>query len=589
MPRGTAAWAVALVAGAALAAFAAALHGSFVNWDDEWLIVGNPFLRNPARIGEILDPFGDRVLLGAEYLPLRDLSNLADFALFGTEPTGYRLGNWLLHALAAALAYAFLLEATRRPGAALAGALLFAVHPLHAEVVAWASARKDLLCAVFALLAATLHLRAGRTGSRGLGWAAAGAFLLATLSKSAAAGLPAVLALFEAASGDASVPFGRRLAASARRAIPMLCIAAAGAALHSLHQSRGNVVAEWRGGGWLANLFVMSGVHLRYLLQTLVPTGLAVDYDIGADRPFAARNLIGLVVLLGAAATALWALRRRDLAGLGGLWWFALLLPVSNLVVPITNASADRYLFLPLLGPCLLAGLAFDRASAASPRAARAALAAAVAALGILAALQCGVWKDGTALWTRATEVSPGVGRAWMNLGEAHAEAGRREDALASFARMTEVEPKSAHLWVHRGNRVLELRGPSALDEAESHMRAGIAVAKPDDGVPFVGLGFILNRRGDVEGSVAMLEEAVRRQPGLAEAHYNLGLWHDASGRKARAAEELEEAVRLGIGLDRRVDAHDRLVRLCRELGDEARSRRHREERERARARTFGE
>ena len=588
MPRGTVAWAVALVAGAALAAFATALCGSFVNWDDEWLILGNPFLRNAGRIGEILDPFGDRVLLGAEYLPLRDLSNLADFALFGTEPTGYRLGNWLLHALAAALAYAFLLEATRRPGAALAGALLFAVHPLHAEVVAWASARKDLLCAVFALLAATLHLRAGRTGSRGLGWAAAGAFLLATLSKSAAAGLPAALALFEAAPGEA-VPFGRRLAAAARRAIPMLCVAAAGAALHTLHQSRGNVVAEWRGGGWLANLFVMSGVHLRYLRQTLVPTGLAVDYDIGEDRPFAAWNLVGLLVLIAAAAAALWALRRRPIAGLAGAWWFALLFPVSNLVVPITNASADRYLFLPLLGPCLIAGLAFDRASAASPRAARAALAAAVAALGLLAALQCTVWKNGTALWTRATEVSPGVGRAWMNLGEAHADAGRSEEALASFARMTEVEPGRAHFWVHRGNRVLDLRGPAALEEAERHMRTATAAAKPDDGVPFVGLGFILNRRGDVAGSVAMLEEAVRRQPGLAEAHYNLGLWHDAGGRKVRAAEELEEAVRLGIGLDRRVDAHDRLVRLCRELGDEARSRHHREERERARALTYGE
>ena len=104
-----------------------------------------------------------------------------------------------------------------------------------------------------------------------------------------------------------------------------------------------------------------------------------------------------------------------------------------------------------------------------------------------------------------------------------------------------------------------------------------------------MGLGFILNRRGDLEGSVAMLEEAARRQPGLAEAHYNLGLWHDASGRKARAAQELEDAVRLGIGLDRRVDAHDRLVRLCKELGDDARSRHHRKERERVRALTFGE
>ncbi|MCK6481753.1 MAG: glycosyltransferase family 39 protein, partial [Planctomycetes bacterium] len=182
-----------LVVGAALAAFATALHGSFVNWDDSWLIVRNPYIRGLSHLPEILDPFGDRVLLGAEYLPVRDLSNVLDHFLFGVEPRGYRLGNWLLHGLAAGLAFVLLLEAFRSRPAALAGALLWAVHPLHAEVVAWASARKDLLCAVFALLACVLHLRAARRGDRGPSWGAAAAFLLATLSKTAAAAVPFVL------------------------------------------------------------------------------------------------------------------------------------------------------------------------------------------------------------------------------------------------------------------------------------------------------------------------------------------------------------------------------------------------------------
>jgi tetratricopeptide (TPR) repeat protein len=582
--------AVGLVAAAALAAFATALHGSFVNWDDEWLILRNPFLRNPGRIGEILDPLGERILLGAEYLPVRDLSNLVDFRFFGTEPTGYRLGNWLLHALGAALAYAFLLEALRLPRAALAGALLWAVHPLHAEAVSWASARKDLLCAVFALLAATLHLRAGRTGSRALGAAAAGAFLLATLSKTAAAALPVALAAWEVLSGDGAVPAARRALAAARRAAPMLLVAAAGAALHSLHQERGNVVAGWRGGGWLPNLFLMAGVHLRYLRQAVLPFGLAPDYALDAARPDAPANLAGLAAGAAALAGSVLLLRRRSPAGLGALWWFALLLPVSNLVVPITNVSADRYLHLPLLGPCLLAGLAFDRACAAGrERLARGALAAVAAALGAAAALQCLHWRDGVALWTRAVEVSPGSGRAWMNRGEALAFAGRREEALDSFRRMLEAEPENANYWAHAANRLLELAGPAHLAEAEGLVRNAVARAKPDNGLPFVVLGWVLHRRGRVEESVRMLEEAVRRQPDLAEAHYNLGLWHEVGRRTSRAVESLETAVRLGLALDREVDARDRLARLWGDLGDEERARAHRVERERKRALSFGE
>jgi tetratricopeptide (TPR) repeat protein len=525
--------------------------------------------------------------MGAEYLPLRDLSNMLDFRLFGLEAGGYRLGNWLLYGLASGLVFALLLEALKSPTAALAGALLWAVHPMHAEVVAWASARKDLLNAVPALLAATLHLRATRTGSARLRWAAAGAFLLATLSKSSAAALPAVLALWEAASGDAAVPFGRRLREAALRAAPMLAVALAGAAFNAFHQRQGWIRAEWRGGSWLPNLFLMAGVHLRYVRQMLLPSGMAADYAIDEGRPDAPANVAGLLLLAAGVAATILALRRRSRAGFAGAWWFGILLPVSNVLYPLTNASADRYVFLPGIGLCALAGLGFDRIR---PGALRGAVLAAVSlALAAGAAAQSLVWRDGVALWSHATAVSPTCGRAWQNYGEALAREDRVEEALAAFRRMTEVEPRNAVLWVHAGNRLWQLGGRGKAKEVEAILRAAVDRAEPGMGGPLVALGWVLNETGRTGEAVALLEEAVRRQPDLAQAHFNLGLWHLSGRRWAEAEAALERSLALGMPLPDEIRAHEVLHDLYRQEGNVEAAHRHREERERKKALTWGE
>ncbi len=581
-----------LVVGAALAAFATALHGSFVNWDDSWLIVRNPYIRGLSHLPEILDPFGDRVLLGAEYLPVRDLSNVLDHFLFGVEPRGYRLGNWLLHGLAAGLAFVLLLEAFRSRPAALAGALLWAVHPLHAEVVAWASARKDLLCAVFALLACVLHLRAARRGDRGPSWGAAAAFLLATLSKTAAAAVPFVLAAWEIAGGDAGVPLRARAAAAFRRAAPMMAVAAAGAALNAWHQAAASVHAPWRGGNWLTNLFVMAGVHLRYLRQSVLPFGLAADYDVRGDDPAAAANLLGLAVLAAGLAGTAWLLLRRPRPGAAALWWFAVLAPVSNVFVPITNVSADRYLLLPSLGLAALAGLGYARLLEAGPAAARAArwgLAAAACALAVLSARQALVWRDATTLWDHCVAVSPGAARAWMNRGEALAQEGRGEEALASFRRMVEAEPGNSLWWVHAGNRLHQIGGPGRRDEVERFLRTGVEKADRKSGGPHVALAWLLNEEGRTEEAVALLREAVRRQPDLPHAHLNLGLWHLAGGRWVAALEEIETALRVGMPLHDEIAAHDAAFRAAERIRDPERARFHRGQRERKKALSRGE
>jgi len=123
----------------------------------------------------------------------------------------------------------------------------------------------------------------------------------------------------------------------------------------------------------------------------------------------------------------------------------------------------------------------------------------------------------------------------------------------------------------------------------EAILRAAVEKAGPGMGGPHVALGWVLNETGRTPEAIALLEEAVRRQPTLAQAHYNLGLWHLAGGRPVMAEDELEEAIRLGMPLEDEIDAHGKLALIYRKLGDRESERRHREARERKKALTWGE
>jgi tetratricopeptide (TPR) repeat protein len=123
----------------------------------------------------------------------------------------------------------------------------------------------------------------------------------------------------------------------------------------------------------------------------------------------------------------------------------------------------------------------------------------------------------------------------------------------------------------------------------EAILRSAVEKAEPGMGGAHVALAWVLHQTGRGKEAVALLEEAARRQPDLGVARFNLGLWHLSEGRWIRAAEEMEEAIRLGLPLHDAIEAHDRLHALYGRVNDPARARHHREERERKRALTRGE
>ncbi len=485
----------ALAAAAALLYLPAVVGGEFLNYDDPYLVVQNEVVRE-ARIAHILDPSAPREALGSEYLPARDLSYALDAALFaGDEPTGapmdpdaatgFRASNMLWYALACALCALFLqrlLEAERsaeRSAVALLGALLFALHPAHAESAAWVAGRKDLVSAVFVFAALLAHLRA-RDGDRPIYYVASAVFAgLACFGKSTATALPLFVLAVEVWNPrpGATPSWKRRLA----RTLPTLVMCGAVAVLavwvgRQTGISEGLSVRRLIGRLFFEGVLPRDAVFLRhYLVTGFAPFQLRISHhDLLAslhpsqDSNHAAAAFF-LCLLPLAVVTGLW---RRRRARFVALWFVGGLLPVLSLI-PLTQVIADRFLFLPVLGPCLVLALGLVRLDRSRPALARGGAVLLLVLWGGLTVQRGLEFKTSVSLWTAQVEDEPGDGFAWRHLGEAHLEnALAKNDPLGAAAAARSLERSlAAFADSPLGNPGHELEAAYLL--ARAHERLG--------------------------------------------------------------------------------------------------------------------
>ena len=469
-----------------------ALRGEFVAWDDPTNFVNNPSYRGLG----LTQLWWMLTSVDGVWIPLTWVTFGLDYVLWGMQPAGYHLTSLVLHALAGAIAYfvarRLLMAAAPAPApraalrfAAATAALLFAVHPLRAESVAWITERRDVLCGVFFLLAVLCYLRWVDEGG-GWYWASLGAAAAALLAKPAAAPLPAVLLVLDA------YPLGRLdgwTTPAARRVwlekAPFVALSA-GAAVMAIVAQRAVGALSDAGALDLGQRLALSVWALVfYVEKTLVPLALSPLYEL--PRRFDAtspRVLVsaGLVVV---AAVAVWLLRRRVPALAAGAAAFTLLLlPTLGLVHYGSHLAADRNTYLASLAPALLAGGLVLRAWHARTMVVPVVVAA-LLVLGVLTWRQSGIWHDSETLWRHALHVSPSA-IGYTQLGTVLIEAGRPADALPYFAEAVRLRP----------------------DLASAHNNWGLA------------LGHL--RRFDE--AAERFETALRLRPGYRDAAYNLNL-----------------------------------------------------------------
>jgi tetratricopeptide (TPR) repeat protein len=366
---------------------------------------------------------------------------------------------------------------------AIVAALVFAVHPLRVESVAWISERRDVLCGVFFVLTILAYLRAVDPDARRPRiwyWAAVALAALALLSKAMAVTLPVILLLLDVYPLRRLGP-GRWMRRDAwLEKIPFAALSAAAAVLAVVAQRSIGALSELSAFGILDRLGLTCYALMFYACKTLLPTGLAplyeAPYDWATLRPWFAGSAVAVV----ASAAVLALLRRRwPAATAAGAAFVVLLLPVLGLMHFGLHIVADRNTYFAGLAPALLAGgvtLRLLRApSTATTRAVTVAAALVVVVLGGLTWRQGGFWHDSRALWTHALEVSPSsIGHT--KVGAILAQEGRTEQAIFHFREAVRLHPDNAYAHNVWG---VALGDAWQFDESIAHFEAALRI-RPD-------------------------------------------------------------------------------------------------------------
>ncbi len=542
-----------LVLLAVFLAYLPSLGNGFVTWDDNEYVYENPAVKELSWHTLRSYATGFQV---ANYHPLTMLSYTVDYRLFGLDARGYHAVNLAFHLLTCLLVFwvADLLGAGAV--ASLTAALLFGLHPLHVESVAWIAERKDVLAACFFFLALGAWLKA-RAGPRRRLWygLALASLLFSLLAKSMGVSFPLVLLLVD-------VLHRRRLDRAAwLEKVPFAFLAAVFAAIAVWAQRSSGAMRLGANYPLSKNLLVAAHGLVFYLEKLLLPLHLSALYpytaDAGQPLPLSFRLAPIPLVILAAAAACSW--RRTRIVACGALYFLVTLLPVLQ-IVQVGNAfAADRYTYIPSFGPFLLAGIGaawlLDRLRGQSlfrRVLAGAALAAAVIALAWLTCQRTLVWHDGVTLWSDVLRRYPRSSLAWNNRGNAWADRRDYDRALADYDRALELKPDYARAWYSRGNALAERKDYSgALRDFGQAL-----LAAPEDAKSWYNRGIVRLQMGNAEEAAADFQRAIAIDPGKDSFHNNLGLALAALGRQGEAEASYRRALQLN---PRSVDAHGNL------------------------------
>ncbi len=556
-----------------IAIYARTASFGFVSYDDFTYVQTNPHLEHGLTWDGLRWAFGGSYF--TDYLPITQLSYLADHSLYGTDPGGYHLTNLLLHIADTLLLYVLLIRMTARTAPAALVALLFAVHPLHVESVAWISSRKDLLCIFFWFVTLNLYVSYARRSSAMLYLAIAVTFTLGLLSKPMILTLPAQLLLLDywPLARFKQARWGRLIAEK----IPLLLVGLAmGALTFYLHRESDVIVVDENLS--LSERFQqVAAAYAHYLQKAVWPVGLMPYYP----RPNDVSALASVVHVALLIVPTVCAIRWRASSPwviVGWLWFVGTLAPVSGFVQNADHAAADRYTDVPLVGLYMLLAWSLDAVSTVPVR--RRLLAAVALSvcmvLGVRAYMQTGAWRDSETLYSRmlqsdpqnrlalenlaqlrfqdrrfdealdlimqAVNVRPGSARLRVQLAATYRALERPEEALAEARLAATLDPENELAHVQRAELTELALGPEAAEEAYADSREQLGFA-PKLSTSFAAF---LIRHQRIEEAEAALQEVLERRPEFTDALARMGDLRAAQRRYTDAETYYREAVALG-------------------------------------------
>jgi tetratricopeptide (TPR) repeat protein len=502
-----------------------ALDNPFV-YDDQRLILENPTIETPSRWRELLRQDATR--------PLVNISFAIDRAVFGPSPFGFHLTSIVLHmvnvGLLFALVWLVLADRARRSApdarapspaiAAVAAAMLFAVHPMMTQAVGYISGRAEVMCATFLLLA-LLAVRAWfRTRYAHWLLAALLLWMAGVLSKENAVMLPAALLGF-----DWIVDRADRRATTFRLVwlhVPMLAIGAFAVLVRLLVFAVIEHPDAFAPNA--AYVFLQFVVLQKYVALLIAPGGQSVfQHVVPVTGLFDPRLLAGFAVVAGLAWLA-WRMRRREPLVTFGLLWFVLMLVPSMALVVLDRGEpmAEHRVYTAAAGFFLAAGVGagwlatrLSRARQATRVTVAVAAVVFVLTLGAQTVLRGAVWDDPVALWTEAVGGAPDHWLPNLALGEALQQAGRCNEAIGRFMLALADQPGELAIYAKLGVCLLDVR---SYDEARAAFEE-LRRRHPGSNEASNGLGAVALLAGQRDEARRYYRETLGRDPWNVAAH----------------------------------------------------------------------
>jgi tetratricopeptide (TPR) repeat protein len=536
-------------------AFANSLDGEFV-YDDRVQILKNPTLTRLANIPKMFTQGvwqflneKDSTATGPYYRPLFNIALIINYQLFGLGVFGWHVFSMVVHLGVVFLLYRLALRWDLSSEAAAASALLFGVHPVHSESVAWISALPDPLAAVFILSSLLLYERYyhGKTSQPHVVVASVGFALLAMLSKEVAVIFPVFITVREALSRDGD-NLGQTILRTARRAAPFFAVIVLylGMRYYVLGFLRQDEPKSL-GIPLLHVLLTVPSVLLSYARMLFIPYPLAVIYDSTYVQSAADVRFWGAGLAIGALiVAALWLVRSSPSGQRALAFLIIFLLPVLNLKAFRQEESLlhDRYLYLPSIGFCILAAMGLERLIARVAPGRREAFATVIVLLAVtlfgLTYYQNFSWQNELAMTGNALKLAPRWPFLHNYVGAYYSEQRNLTKAEQAYLETISIDPGYYDAYSNLGD---VYREQGKLNEAEQSYQKAIQNGAPyaetryNLGVTYIGLG-------RYDDATRALLGAVEIQPSHTKARYNLGWSYDRLGNSAQAEQAYVETLR---------------------------------------------
>ncbi|MBE9536059.1 MAG: tetratricopeptide repeat protein [Proteobacteria bacterium] len=521
------------------------LNAGFV-YDDIAVVLGDPDVR-------LWDFGGWESFLGRH---VRTLSLKLDYRFFGLSPQGYHIQNIFWHSLSTVLLYTVFSMVLKDRAVSFLGALFFAVHPIHVESVANISNRKDLLCMAFLLLSIISYLKfiSARFVQKKV-WLFLLVFfwLLALNSKVVAVTLPLLIILYE------------RLFLARKNYLvlkfPFLTTAVFAAGLagliyylaRTLNLSDLEFIKTLSGYSGTPSYFSVANssamAFWKYLMLMLFPFALSPDHNVTLVN-----SLIDPVAIFsyffvaGFIFVSIRAANKYPAVSFGLFWFFINYLPVSN-IIPSVYIIADRYMYIPSAGLCLLAAIGcrslFDEFWAIRRKGSFIVIVVLISLTLVMYAFKTfrysAVWKSDLSLWSYSIKKYPDSDKSFNSRGNAFAGSGDYAEALSDFDRAISINPKNASAYTNRGVVLIRLEDyVSAIADFDKTISLDFYFAET-----YLNRGWAYYKANNYPEALNNYEEAIKNDPAFVDPYINKGIVYDAMGDFPSAIENYAKAIKL--------------------------------------------